>query len=310
MSSTQQVLGPKWIPQQHHQFECTILRQKKDSYAAKVRSCLAKFLVILKPLTENECTVHHSFSFASESNKFNSKNLMASLDIENQFTNTPLEETIDNIVNDLYLTTDKVHNFEREELKQLLTFAAYESFFIFDGEYYTEIDGAAVRSPLGPTLANSFLDHFEKKWLSEYPVEFLPNVYKRYVDDIFVTFNSYLQLPKIVDHMNHQHPNIKFTFVVEKNNNFSFLDVKICIENNKFTTAVFRKPTFSRVSINFDSFVPISFKHGLVNTLIFRCFKICSSYENLHNDIVYLKEIFKRNRYPNDFVDCCIKKFF
>ena len=60
---------------------------------------------------------------------------MASLDIENQFTNIPLEETIDNIVNDLYLITDKVHNFEREELKQLLAFAAYESFFIFDGEY-------------------------------------------------------------------------------------------------------------------------------------------------------------------------------
>ena len=29
-----------------------------------------------------------------------------------------------------------------------------------------------------------------------------------------------------------------------------------------------------------------------------------------HNEIVYLKEIFKRNRYPNNFVDRCIKKFF
>ena len=44
--------------------------------------------------------------------------------------NIPLEETIDNITNDLFLTTDKVHNFEREELKQLLTFTD-ESFFYF-----------------------------------------------------------------------------------------------------------------------------------------------------------------------------------
>ena len=73
--------------------------------------------------------------------------------------------------------------------------------------------------------------------------------------------------------------------------------------------SVFRKPTFSGVFTNFDSFILISYKHGLVNTLIFRCFKICSSYEKLHNEIVYLKEIFKRNRYPNDFVDLCIKKF-
>ena len=97
---------------------------------------LAKFLVpILKPLTENEYTVHDSFSFASEVSKYNSKKLMASLDVESLLTNIPLEETIDNIINNLFLTTDKVHNFEREELKQLLTFEAYESFFVFDGEY-------------------------------------------------------------------------------------------------------------------------------------------------------------------------------
>ena len=127
-----------------------------------------------------------------------------------------MEEPIDNIINDLFLTTDKVQNFEREELKQLLTFTAYESLFIFDGEYYTEIDGVAMGSPLGPTLANAFLCHFEKKWLSECPVEFLQSVYKRYDDGISVTFNSYSQLLKFVDYMNHQHPNIKFTFEVEK----------------------------------------------------------------------------------------------
>ena len=176
---------------------------------------LAKFLVpILKALTENQYTVHDSFSFASEVSEFNSKNLMTSLDVQSLFTNIPLEETIDNIINDLFLTTDTVHNFEREELKQLLTFAAYESFFIFDGEYYTQIDGVAVGFPLGPTLANAFLCYFKKKWLSECPVEFLPSVYKRNVDDIFVTFNAYSQLLKFVDYMNHQHPNIKLTFEV------------------------------------------------------------------------------------------------
>ena len=119
-----------------------------------------------------------------------------------------------------------------------------------------------------------------------------------------------MQLVKFVDYMNRQHPNIKFTFEVEENSNFSFLDIKICRVNNKFTTSVFRKPTFSGVFTNFDSFIPILYKHGLINALIFCCFKICSSYENLHNEIVYIKEIFKHNRYPNNFVDRCIRKFF
>ena len=214
---------------------------------------LAKFFVpILKPLTENEYTVHDSFSFSSEVSKFNAKNLMASLDVESLFTNIPLEETIDNIINDFFLTTGKIHNFEREELKQLFTFAAYEYFFIFDGECSTQIDGVAMGSPLGPTLANAFLCHFEKKWLSECPAEFLPSVYKRYVADIFVTFNSYSQLLKFVNYMKHQLPNIKFTFEVENNNNFSFLDVKTWRENNKFSTSVFRKPTFSGIFTKFD----------------------------------------------------------
>ena len=104
------------------------------------------------------------------------------------------------------MTTDKIYNFEREEFKELRTFAVYESFFTFDGEYYIQIDGVAMGSPLGLTLANAFLCHFEKKWLSECPVEFLPNVHKRYADDSFVTFNSYTLLLKFVDYMNQQHP--------------------------------------------------------------------------------------------------------
>ena len=59
--------------------------------------------------------------------------------------------------------------------------------------------------------------------------------------------------------MNDQHPNIRLTFEgKKKNNNFSFLDVKICGENNKVTTSVFRKPTLSGVLTNSDSFIPIS----------------------------------------------------
>ena len=97
---------------------------------------------------------------------------------------------------------------------------------------------------------------------------------------------------------------------LKKNNNFSFLDTKICRENNKFTTSVFRKHTFSDAFTNFDSFIPISHKHGLVNISTFTCFKICSSYEIFPNKIVYPQNSFKHMRYPNDFVDLCTKRFF
>ena len=113
-------------------------------------------------------------------------------------SNITLEETTESIINDLLLITDKDNNFEREELKQLLAFVAYESLFIFDERYYTQIDGAAMESPLGLTLGNAFLYRLKKNWPSECIVEFLLNLYKEYIDGIFLTFNSYTQLLKFM----------------------------------------------------------------------------------------------------------------
>ena len=36
-------------------------------------------------------------------------------------------------------------------------------FFIFDNSLYRQIDGVAMGSPLGPTLGNAFLFHYEKE---------------------------------------------------------------------------------------------------------------------------------------------------
>ena len=109
--------------------------------------------------------------------------------------------------------------------------------------------------------------------------------------------------------MNSKHASIKFTYEIEKKNEFSFLDIKISRENKKFTTSLHRKPTFSGVFTNFDSFVPEIYKNGLVNTLLFRSFTICSSYEKFHAEIIFLKEVLKRNSYPITFIDNCIKTF-
>ena len=109
--------------------------------------------------------------------------------------------------------------------------------------------------------------------------------------------------------LNTKHSNIKFTFEHEHNNSFSFLDVKICRENNKLTTSVYRKPTFSGVFTNFKSFIPTVYKSGLVYTLLHRCFNITSSYEKFDNEINALKQILKLYGYHTQFIDRCIKQF-
>ena len=70
-------------------------------------------------------------------------------------------------------------------MRELLTLATYELFFIFDQVMYRQTDGVAMGSPLGLILVNAFLCHLEKQWFSECPPDILPKVFKRYFDDIF-----------------------------------------------------------------------------------------------------------------------------
>ena len=71
-------------------------------------------------------------------------------------TNVPLDETIEISLTKLYSLPDPP-SLPRHVLKDLLLFATKKSHFVFDGDYYDQIDGDAVGSPLGPVLANIFM---------------------------------------------------------------------------------------------------------------------------------------------------------
>ena len=98
---------------------------------------LAKFLVpILSPLTSNEFSVHDSFSFADKVSSLCPDHFMTRLDVESLFTNITLNEVIDICIDDLFCDTNVIHNLDHNDMRQLLTLAAYEFFFIFDQVVY------------------------------------------------------------------------------------------------------------------------------------------------------------------------------
>ena len=164
-------------------------------------------------------------------------------------------------------------------------------------------------SALGPTLANVFMCNFENFWLENCPSHFKPVVYRRFADDTFLLFRSKDHVEKFRNYLNKQHKSLKFTSEIEENGSLSFLDIKISRENNKFVTSVYRKPTFTGVFSNFESFIPDIYKRGLIETLLHRSFRLCSNYENFHREIETLKSILKHNSYPHNLVNHCIKKF-
>ena len=83
-----------------------------------------------------------------------------------------------------------------------------------------------MRFPLGPILANIFLSHHEENWMNKCPIEFKPSFYKKYVDDIFVLFESPESVQSFCEYMSSKHQNINFTVEQENIGSLSFLDVK------------------------------------------------------------------------------------
>ena len=103
---------------------------------------------------------------------------MASLDVEILFNSIPLNEVIDICIDDLFCDTNTIHNLDCNDMRELLTLAEYELFFIFDQVMYRESDGVAMGSPLGAILTNAFLHHFEKNGSQNAPLMFYQKSFK------------------------------------------------------------------------------------------------------------------------------------
>ena len=81
------------------------------------------------------------------------------------------------------------------------------------------------------------------------------------------------------------------------------------IDGNKTVTSIYRKPTFTGVCTHFHSFLPSVYKFGLLSTLVFRYFSLCSDFQLFHLEVLEFKKIFLLNGYPAKFVNACIFKF-
>ena len=67
-----------------------------------------------------------------------------------------------------------------------------------------------------------------------------------------------------------QHPNLDFTIEKEHMKQLPFLDV-FSTRSDRLITSVYRKSTFTGLTIelqNYNSFVPFTYKKGLIKTLI------------------------------------------
>jgi hypothetical protein len=260
---------------------------------------LAQYMVpILAPITTNDFTVSNSLLFADEIRTLHPEKLhLASYDVSSLFTNVPLNETIEIIIQ--ANKKGKLNkSFKTTQLRKILSLCTSECKFIFNGDTYEQKDGVAMGSPLGPTLANIFMVDFEEKFVKTAPEDIKPTFYRRYVDDILVGFQDPTNIDKFWQHINEKHQNIKFTTELESEGRISFLDILIKKEEEDTSTSTYRKKTFTGLITKFNSFIYNRYKDGLISCLLYRAYKICSDTQTFGKEVDWLRELFVRNRFP------------
>ena len=119
---------------------------------------------------------------------------LASLDVESLFTNVPVQDTIDFVIENVYShPTKTAPAIPRNIMKTPLTICTTKCpFRNHNGDLYLQQDGVGMGSPLGPTFASYYMCHLENKAFRELHVK--PSLYCRYVDDCFLGISNITEL--------------------------------------------------------------------------------------------------------------------
>ncbi|XP_054853995.1 uncharacterized protein LOC129342319, partial [Eublepharis macularius] len=195
--------------------------------------------------------------------KLNPQDILVSFDVVSLFTKVPVKDTIA-LINQIF----------PEDVTALFHHCLTTSYFQWDNEFYEQMDGVAMGSPLSPVIANFYMEHFEKTALESAPHK--PSVWFRFVDDTFIIWShGEEELMGFLNHLNNIHLNIQFTMEKEIEGKLPFLDTWVIRKANfQLGHKVYRKPTHTDRYLHKNSNHHPRQKRGIMKTLVDRARRI------------------------------------
>ena len=271
---------------------------------------ISKFLDdILRPLFDRmaiNTTVMSGFELLKKLQEWSKTNmkeetLLCTIDVVDLYTMIPQVEGVLTLKKMLdHLNLKQIQGLKTEVILRLARFVMQNNYFKYDGQFYHQIKGGAMGSPLTLTIANCYMYFFEQNIIKQINNSF--GFYVRYVDDIFIVINwPNRHLLKQVDRWNQFDLNIKLTASISSQ--ADFLDLHMENKDGQLSTSVYHKPSYEPYYLPFNSIHPLHMKKNIIFTMLLRAIRYCST---LH---AYLKERSKLrmalllNKYPGHFID-------
>ena len=108
---------------------------------------------------------------------------LVSFDVTALFTSVPVEESLTLIQSKLAQDTSLTDRtrLSPHQITELLRLCLTTTYFKYEGDFYAQVEGAAMGSPVSPIVANLFMEWFEIHALATFTESL--KIWMRYVDD-------------------------------------------------------------------------------------------------------------------------------
>ncbi|KAI8510307.1 hypothetical protein Bbelb_112230 [Branchiostoma belcheri] len=265
---------------------------------------LAGFLAkILGPLVGK--SQHHVQNSADFVNKIKDIHVeddetITSYDVCSLFTSIPPKEAV-SVVKEALEADDTLAdrtNLSVDQVCELLELCLGCTYFTYKGQFYQQMHGCAMGSPVSPIVVNLYMEKFENKALSTFN-DTPPANWFRYVDDTWCRLKKRVAAD-FFDHINQIDDNIKFTQEPSHDNMLPFLDTKTIVEEDgNLRFEVYRKPTHTDQYLAFDSHHPLEHKLAVIKTLFHRADNIVTSDQAKTDEQRHLRGALAKCGYQN-----------
>ncbi len=257
--------------------------------------------IIQKYVGKTEHYVKNSAHFATmiKDLQVEDDEILVSYDVTVLYPSVPQQEAIE-IFHEMMINDEELSNkttISAENVIKLFKLCVETTYFVFNKKLYVQVDGLAIGASSSGHAADLFMEKLEHKALTTFVEP--PAIWKRYVDDTFSKLKM-MFVDSFLEHLNSQHPRIKFTTEIQENNKIAFLDTLVHVLPNKSTKiTIYRKATHTDQYLDFNSNHHIKQKIGIINTFEHRINELVTEEEDKQKELRHVKKALKRCGHPN-----------